>query len=199
MVIYYQILRFWGESKALAQLYWCGQPLRSMFTLQLLSTYEWFYSKSFSSTTLYLSQFPACRWVGEEGEESLQNTVSMGNSCGGYEWNKNAASTGSVSFNWLCTSYTPTAPLAHWVSITYIEHGHMRHVKELLQIEIKLNNSNFINKNLLIHTSAIIITIFFRKPANQGKKKKSRTSDCCKDWSTACLHTHCMGLCTKQM
>ncbi len=48
----------------------------------------------------------------------------------------------------------------------------MRHVKELLQIEIKLNNSNFINKNLLIHTSAIIITIFFRKPANQGKKKK---------------------------
>jgi hypothetical protein len=54
----------------------------------------------------------------------------------------------------------------------YIEHGHMRHVKELLQIEIKLNNSNFINKNLLIHTSAIIITIFFRKPANQGKKKK---------------------------
>ncbi len=48
----------------------------------------------------------------------------------------------------------------------------MRHVEELLQIEIKLNNSNFINKNLLIHTSSIIITNFFRKPANQGKKKK---------------------------
>jgi hypothetical protein len=169
MVTYYQILRFWGESKALAQLYWCSQPLRSMFTLQLLRAYEWFCSKSFSSTTLYLSQFPACRWVAEEGEESLQNTVSMGNSYGGDEWNKKAASTGSVSFNWWCTSYTPTAPLAHWVPI---EHGQMRHVEELLQIEIKLNNSNFINKNLLIHTSSIIITNFFRKPANQGKKKK---------------------------
>jgi hypothetical protein len=48
----------------------------------------------------------------------------------------------------------------------------MRHIKEL-QIEIKLNISNFINKNLLIHTSAIIRTIFFRKPANQGKDKKA--------------------------
>ncbi len=73
MVIYYQILRFWGESKALAQLYWCVQPLRSMFTFQLLRAYEWFYSQNFSSTTLYLSQFPACRWVGEEGEERIQN------------------------------------------------------------------------------------------------------------------------------